>query len=201
MSLPARARSVVVLPVATLGELLAHGFEVHVWCPRCHEFRQPTIPAAKLRRRFAGFRFRCHCGAPGYPSFRPGPNAPKRQDDAITDRSLLPALPAAVGDARCSVRSGAELDLSRLPPNAPDAHSEGAAYRRRFFPLGASFAEVQAAFMSTAQPSPDRIAEGWEQAVGRPLDVQPHQADCSTICGQQDGPAHIHIHPLGDGHD
>ena len=58
MSLPARARS-VVLPIATLGDLLAHGFEVHVWCPRCHEFRRPTIPAEKLPKRFAGARFRC----------------------------------------------------------------------------------------------------------------------------------------------
>jgi len=69
MSLPARARS-VVLPVATLGELLDYGFEVHVWRPRCHQFRRALIPAAWLRRRFACARFRCHCGAPGYLSFR-----------------------------------------------------------------------------------------------------------------------------------
>jgi hypothetical protein len=53
MSASAKARS-VVLPIATLGEVLVHGFEVHVWCPRCHQFRRPTIPAEKLTRRFAG---------------------------------------------------------------------------------------------------------------------------------------------------
>ena len=84
MSSPARARS-VVLPIATLGELLAIGFEVHVWCPRCHQFRQPTIPTERLSRRFAGARFRCNCGAPGYPSFRPGPHAAARQGDTIID--------------------------------------------------------------------------------------------------------------------
>jgi hypothetical protein len=74
MPSPARARA-VVLPIATLGELLVHGFEVHVWCPRCRTMRQTTIPAEKLRSRFAGAGVRCRCGAPGYPSFRPGPVA------------------------------------------------------------------------------------------------------------------------------
>jgi len=73
MSSSARARS-VALPIATLGELLAHDFEIHVWCPRCHEFRRPTIPAERLRHKFAGARFRCRCGAPDYPSFRPSPH-------------------------------------------------------------------------------------------------------------------------------
>jgi hypothetical protein len=53
MSASAKAR-LVVLPIATLGEVLAHGFGVHVWCPRCHQFRQPTIPAERLSHRFAG---------------------------------------------------------------------------------------------------------------------------------------------------
>jgi len=92
MSLPARARS-IVLPIATLGELLAYGFEVQVWCPRCHQFRRPTIPAEKLSRRFAGTRFRCRCGAPGYPSFRPGPHARKGQGDTITDLYCPHCLP------------------------------------------------------------------------------------------------------------
>jgi transposase-like protein len=92
MSLPARART-VVLPIATLGEVLVHGFEVHVWCPRCHQFRRPTIPAERLSHRFAGARFRCRCGAPGYPSFRPGPHAEKRQGDMITDLYCPHCLP------------------------------------------------------------------------------------------------------------
>jgi hypothetical protein len=92
MSSPARARA-VVLPIATLGELLAHGFEVHVWCPRCHIWRQPTIPAERLRRRFTGARFRCQCGAPGYPSIRPGPYAFKRKGDTIADLYCPYCLP------------------------------------------------------------------------------------------------------------
>ena len=84
MSLPARARS-VVLPIATFGELAAHGFEIHVWCPRCHQFRRAVIPAERLSSRFAGARFRCRCEAPGYPSFRPGPYAHNGQGDTITD--------------------------------------------------------------------------------------------------------------------
>ena len=92
MSSPARARS-VVLPIATLGELLAHGFEVHVWCPRCHQWGQPTIPAEKLRKRFAGARFRCRCGAPGFPSFRPSRHAVGRQGDMITDLYCPHCLP------------------------------------------------------------------------------------------------------------
>ena len=93
MSLPARARA-VVLPIATLGELLAHGFEIHVWCARCHKWGHPKIPAEKLRRRFAGARFRCtRCRAPGFPSFRPGPNAVQRQGDTIIDLYCLRCLP------------------------------------------------------------------------------------------------------------
>ena len=81
------------LPFITLGDLLAHGLEVHVWCPRCHTWRQPIIPAERLRRRFAGTRFRCECGAPGYPSFRTGPHAAKRQGDTITDLYCPRCLP------------------------------------------------------------------------------------------------------------
>ena len=92
MSLPSKARS-TVLPIATLGELLAHGFEVHVWCPGCHKWGRPTIPAGKLRKRFAGARFRCRCGTPGYPSFRPGPQAAKRQGDTVTDLYCPHCLP------------------------------------------------------------------------------------------------------------
>jgi hypothetical protein len=83
----------VPLPLTTLGELLTHGLEVHVWCPRCHPWGRPVIPAEKLRSRFAGARFRCHCGAPGYPSFRRGPHAAKRQGDTITDLYCPSCLP------------------------------------------------------------------------------------------------------------
>ena len=88
MSSTARARS-VVLPIATLGELLAYGYEVRVYCPRCHQRGRPTIPAERFRRRFAGTRFWCHWGAPGFPSFRPGPHAGKRQGDTIADLFLM----------------------------------------------------------------------------------------------------------------
>ena len=123
MSLPSKARS-TVLPIATLGELLAHGFEVHVWCPRCHEFRRPTIPAARLRKRFAGARFRYQaCKAPGYPSFRPEcVAAPGRYDHW----SVLWALPAAQGYARRLVRAGPRLDLSGLPASGALAATHGA---------------------------------------------------------------------------
>ena len=80
-----RTAQYVSLPFTTLGELLAHGFEVHVWCPRCHTMRRPTTPAEKLRRHFAGARFRCRCGALGYPSFQPGLYAPKGPGDTFTD--------------------------------------------------------------------------------------------------------------------
>src|SRR5260370_5581232 len=83
----------VVLPIATLGELLAQGLEVHVWCPRCHKWGRPTIPAERLRNRFAGARFRCRCGAPGYPFLRPGPNAPKQPGDMIGDLYCNHCLP------------------------------------------------------------------------------------------------------------
>jgi hypothetical protein len=92
MSASAKAQF-VVLPLTTLGELLAHGFEVHVWCPRCHTMRRPTVPAERLRSRFAGARFRCRCGAPGYPSFRPGQNALKAKGDTITDLYCGHCLP------------------------------------------------------------------------------------------------------------
>jgi hypothetical protein len=81
-----RAVRVAPLPLTTLGDLLAYGLEVHIWCPRCHTWGRPTIPAEKLRSRFAGARFRCsRCAAPGHPSFRAGPHTPKRQGDRITD--------------------------------------------------------------------------------------------------------------------
>jgi hypothetical protein len=67
----------VPLPVVTFADLAAFGLEVHVWCPRCHTMRRATIPAEKLRTRFAGAAFRCHCGAPGYPSFRQARTGPK----------------------------------------------------------------------------------------------------------------------------
>ena len=93
MSLPPRAPS-VVLPFATFGDLLAHGLEMHVWCPRCHTWGRPIITAEGLLRRFAGSRFRCQaCKAPGYPSFRPGPNALPRQGDTITDLYCPLCLP------------------------------------------------------------------------------------------------------------
>jgi hypothetical protein len=92
MSAHARARS-VILPIATLSELLACGFEVHVWCPRCHRWGQPTISAERLGRRFAGARFRCPCGAPGYPSYRPGPSAANRRGDTIMDLYCPRCLP------------------------------------------------------------------------------------------------------------
>ena len=31
-----RSARLVPLPFTTLGDLLAYGLEVHVWCPRCH---------------------------------------------------------------------------------------------------------------------------------------------------------------------
>ena len=83
----------VPLPFTTFGELLSFGLEIHVRCPRCHEMRRPTLPASKLRTRFAGKRFRCHCGAPGYPSFRPGPYAYKRTGDTIADLYCPYCLP------------------------------------------------------------------------------------------------------------
>jgi hypothetical protein len=83
----------VLLPIATLGELLSHGFEAEVWCPRCHTMRRPAIPAEKLRRNFAGARFRCRCGALGYPSFQPGPCAHKGQGDTLTDLYCSHCLP------------------------------------------------------------------------------------------------------------
>lgn len=93
MSASPKARA-VVLPIATLGDLQAHGFEIHVWCPRCHQWGRPTIPAEKLRRRFAGAHFRCsRCKAPGYPSFRPGPSAAQRQGDTIIDLYCPHCLP------------------------------------------------------------------------------------------------------------
>ena len=64
-----RAARHVPLPFSTFGELLSFGLEIHIWCPRCHEMRRLTLPAEKLCSRFAGKRFRCRCGAPGYPSF------------------------------------------------------------------------------------------------------------------------------------
>ena len=79
-------------PFTTFGELLSFGLEIHVWCPRCHEMRRPTIPAEKLRTRFAGKGFRCRCGAPGYPSIRPGPTVPKG-GDTITDLYCGHCLP------------------------------------------------------------------------------------------------------------
>ena len=45
--------------------------------------RRTTIPADKLRSRFAGRRFRRRCGAPGYPSIRPGPTVPKGGDTIV----------------------------------------------------------------------------------------------------------------------
>jgi hypothetical protein len=83
----------VPLPLTTLGDLLANGLEVHVWCPRCHIWRQPIIPAERIRSRFTGARFRCECSAPGYPSFRPGLHAAKRQWDTITDLYCPRCLP------------------------------------------------------------------------------------------------------------
>jgi hypothetical protein len=176
MSSPARARS-VALPIATLGELLAHDFEIHVWCPRCHEFRRPTIPAERLRHKFAGARFRCRCGAPHYPSFRPGPHT-REETERHDHRPVLPALLAALGDARCSAPStavverdvgqGPDIRLCGLPSPDPDAHMEGTACRRAFRPLGAFVAEDGTEVLATrrlvvlvisAQPSSVRIAE------------------------------------------
>ena len=88
-----RATRHVPLPFSTFGELLSFGLEIHVWCPRCHAMRQATIPAEKLRSRFAGKRFRCRCGAPGYPSIRPGPYAFKRKGDTIADLYCPHCLP------------------------------------------------------------------------------------------------------------
>jgi len=87
------ARRHVPLPVTTFADLAAFGFEVHVWCPRCHKWGRPTIPAERLRTRFAGAGFRCGCGAPGYPSFRPGPHAPKGRGDMIADLYCPHCLP------------------------------------------------------------------------------------------------------------
>jgi hypothetical protein len=88
-----RSARYVPLPLMTLGDLLAHGLEIHVWCPRCHKWGHPTIPAERLSRRFAGARFRCGCGAPGYPSFRSGPGTAPRLGETITDLSCPHCVP------------------------------------------------------------------------------------------------------------
>jgi hypothetical protein len=113
-----RARA-VVLPLATLGELLAYGFEVHVWCPRCHQWGGPTIPAERLRDRIAGTRFRCRCGAPGYPSFRSSPHAPKGRGDTITDLYCPHCLPPwEMRDVRLDQPPWSTVELEREPPTA-----------------------------------------------------------------------------------
>jgi hypothetical protein len=84
MSLPARARS-ILLPLVTLGEVLAHGYEVHVWCPRCHTVLRATVPAEKLRTKFAGSRFRCGRGAP---DVRPFVRARTRPKDRATESPI-----------------------------------------------------------------------------------------------------------------
>jgi hypothetical protein len=87
-----RAALYVPLPFTTFGDLLSFGLEIQVWCLPCHTMRRAIIPAEKLRTRFAGKRFRCRCGAPGYPSIRPGPMAPKG-GDTITDLYCPRCLP------------------------------------------------------------------------------------------------------------
>jgi hypothetical protein len=66
-----RSARCVPLPFRTFAELLAKGLEVHVYCAGCRGFRRAEIKPEHLDRCFAGARFRCPCGAPGHPSFRP----------------------------------------------------------------------------------------------------------------------------------
>jgi len=61
----------VPLPFATFGELLAFGLEVHAYCPKCHSRRRVEIGLGRLRKPFAGARFRCTCGSSGHPSITP----------------------------------------------------------------------------------------------------------------------------------
>jgi hypothetical protein len=67
----AREQRLVPLPFATLGELLAFGLEVHAYCVNCHTTRRVEVGVRRLRKPFAGTRFRCQCGGWGHPSIRP----------------------------------------------------------------------------------------------------------------------------------
>jgi len=87
-----RVACYVPLPFTTFGDLLTFGLEIQVWCCRCHTMRRAIIPAEQLRACFAGKRFRCRCGVPGYPSIRPDPRASKG-GDTVTDLYCGHCLP------------------------------------------------------------------------------------------------------------
>jgi len=72
----------VPLPFATLGELLAFGLQVHAYCLKCHTTRRVEVGVRRLRKPFAGARFRCQCGGYGHLSIRP-PDAHVPPDDTI----------------------------------------------------------------------------------------------------------------------
>jgi hypothetical protein len=67
------------LPFKTIGDVAAHGLELHVYCPSCYSTRQPANLDGWADRCFATARFRCsgtrHTGTPcqgtGMPVIRP----------------------------------------------------------------------------------------------------------------------------------
>jgi hypothetical protein len=67
------------LPFKTIGDVVAHGLELHVYCPSCYSTRQPANLDRWADRCFATARFRCsgtrHTGTPrqgtGMPVIRP----------------------------------------------------------------------------------------------------------------------------------
>src|SRR5262249_43935782 len=119
------AAGLLPLPFTTLGDLLAHGLEVHVWCPRCHQMRPVQIPPDRLGRpnqtfgdcpivtqgssslRWRPLSLQLRCTRLSFFSASCGAVRPKRTDH----RSLLQSLPAALGNARPAPRSTALVGL------------------------------------------------------------------------------------------
>ena len=61
------------LPFQTIGDIVRHGLELHVYCSRCFATRRLDIEtkAALHGRGIATTRFRCRrCGTPGVPKIR-----------------------------------------------------------------------------------------------------------------------------------
>lgn len=62
------------LPFKTIGDIVRHGLELHVYCSRCFAIRRfdLEVNTALYGRPIATTRFRCRrCGTPGLPKIRP----------------------------------------------------------------------------------------------------------------------------------
>lgn len=67
------------LPFQTIGDIIAHGLELHVYCPSCYRTRRPVNLEPWADRCFATARFRCTgtryngapCGDTGMAVIRP----------------------------------------------------------------------------------------------------------------------------------